>query len=50
MTESVACRTERANPAQSIAFHMKGFDRFHAQKSMMLTNSLSNLLVEYHSW
>ena len=28
MTESIVCRTERANPAQSIALKSKGFDRF----------------------
>ena len=28
MTESIVCRTERANPAQSIALQVKGYDRF----------------------
>ena len=32
MTESIVCRTERANPAQSIALKLKGFERFCAQK------------------
>ena len=31
MTDSIVCRTERANPAQSNALSLKGFDRFHAQ-------------------
>ena len=50
MTESIVCRTERSNPAQSIALHLKGYDRFCAQKSRMLTNFLSNLLVKCDSW
>ena len=27
ITESIVCRTERANPAHSIALKLKGFDR-----------------------
>ena len=43
MTESVVCRTERANPAQSIALQSKGCGRIRAQKSTRLTNSERNL-------
>ena len=32
MTDSIVCRTERANPAQSIARYLNGLDRFCAQK------------------
>lgn len=46
MTEITVCRTERANPAQSIALLLKGFDRFCAKKLRMLTIFLSNLIVK----
>ena len=50
MAELNVCRTERSNPAQSIALLSKGVDWFCAQKLRMLTNFLSYLLVKCDSW
>ena len=45
MAELNVCRTERVNPAQSIAFDQKGFDRNCTQKLKMLTNFLLYFLL-----
>jgi hypothetical protein len=46
MTESIVCRTERANPAQSIALLLKGFGRFCAKKLQDVNKFFSNLIVK----
>ena len=48
MTESIVCRTERANPAQSIALKSKGFGSFCAQKLRMLTNFLTEFISKMY--
>jgi hypothetical protein len=49
MTESIVCRTERANPAQSIALSSKGLGMFCAQKLKTLTIFLLNSRVKCDS-